>query len=537
MELKIRLPFEAVYILKKLNQAGYDSYLVGGAVRDILLNALNDNEHKQEITDFDFTTNAKPAEIQEIFSESYYTNEFGMVGIGYDHLLEEIQAKFSIKTQDNIKSIFNQQNTKTKKLINQTTVNKVHSSLKKELNHLQTKDRKILTPPPFEITTYRSDGEYCNHRKPESVCWGETVEDDLSRRDFTINAMALCLNQATLDLLWVDGEIQHNKYLLDSSQYKLVDLHQGLQDLTNQLIRTVGDADQRFREDALRMLRAIRFSTQLNMEIEPLALNSIKKQAHLIKAISWERIRDEFLRMLSSNQPDLAIKILDQTGLLEHIMPELLPTKNVEQGGHHTTDVWTHTLDAVANCPNPDPIVRLASLLHDIGKPGTYAIRNGEITFYNHEIVGSRIANKIGKRLKLSRKQSQKLFELVRYHMFYYQPDQTDAAVRRIIKRIGLKNIDDMLAVREADRLGSGSRKTSWRLEELKQRIIEQLNQPFTVTDLVIDGQDLMKALELKPGPIIGNILDQLMEKVLDNPEANTKEKLLKIAKEIVEEN
>ncbi len=191
-------------------------------------------------------------------------------------------------------------------------------------------------------------------------------------------------------------------------------------------------------------------------------------------------------------------------------------------------------MDALANCPSSDPIVKLATLLHDIGKPATYQLRNGEITFYNHEIVGSRIADRIGQRLHLSKRELRRLFILVRHHMFYYQPENSDAAIRRFMTRVGLENIDDILALREGDRLGSGVRKTSWRLEEMKERIVGQLNQPMAVTDLAISGHDLMAQFDLKPGPWIGAVLDKLLEEVLDNPELNTKEQLLKLAQELV---
>ncbi len=236
--------------------------------------------------------------------------------------------------------------------------------------------------------------------------------------------------------------------------------------------------------------------------------------------------------MLVSDQPAKGIHLLEKTGLLQTIMPELITCRGVEQGGHHDTDVWTHSLDALHNCPSKDPIVRLAALLHDIGKPRTYQLRNGEITFYNHEIVSSRIADAIAKRLRLSNEQREKLFKLVRYHMFHYQPKDTDAAIRRMIKRVGLQYIDDILDLREGDRLGSGAKRTSWRLEELKQRIVDQLNQPMDTNDLALDGHDLIAELKLKPGKLIGEILDHLLELVLEDPELNTKEELLKKASE-----
>jgi putative nucleotidyltransferase with HDIG domain len=313
--------------------------------------------------------------------------------------------------------------------------------------------------------------------------------------------------------------------------YTLHDPHSGEQDLANQLIKTVGDPHRRFQEDALRMLRAIRFSVQLNMRIEAETYHALQTHHELLSHISLERIRDEFLKMLVSNYPKEAIELLDETQLLYYIIPELLDAKGVKQGGHHTTDVWTHSLDALAECPSSDPVVKLAALLHDISKPETFALVNSLPTFYNHEILGSRKAKKIAQRLRLSNFDVDRIFILVRHHMFHYQPEHTDAAIRRFMRKVGLENIDDMLDLREGDRLGSGARKTSWRLEEMKERMIEQLHQPMDVTDLAINGTDLMTELQLVPGPVIGKLLHALFEQVLDNPELNTKERLIEKAR------
>jgi len=240
------------------------------------------------------------------------------------------------------------------------------------------------------------------------------------------------------------------------------------------------------------------------------------------------------IKILASAHPAEGIKLLDETGLLDYIIPELKLGKNMDQPGHHTTDVWVHSLDALEACPSLDPIVRLATLLHDVGKPETYVAQEQEITFYNHEVLGSRIASKIAKRLRLSKKDVQRIFILVRYHMFYYQPEHSDASVRRFIKKVGLENIDDILDLREGDRLGSGAKKTSWRLEEFKKRIIEQLNQPMDLSDLAINGRDLITKLKLKPSQIVGQILNDLLEKVLQNPKLNTKDTLIKEAQKLL---
>jgi len=282
------------------------------------------------------------------------------------------------------------------------------------------------------------------------------------------------------------------------------------------------------------MLRAIRLAVQLQMKLAKATYVSIQKNKDLLRFVSFERIGAEMIKILASAHPAEGIKLLDETGLLDYIIPELKLGKNMDQPGHHTTDVWVHSLDALEACPSLDPIVRLATLLHDVGKPETYVAQEQEITFYNHEVLGSRIASKIAKRLRLSKKDVQRIFILVRYHMFYYQPEHSDASVRRFIKKVGLENIDDILDLREGDRLGSGAKKTSWRLEEFKKRIIEQLNQPMDLSDLAINGRDLITKLKLKPSQIVGQILNDLLEKVLQNPKLNTKDTLIKEAQKLL---
>lgn len=550
MQLTLKIPYEASYILWKLHQAKFEGFIVGGAVRDLLIQAIalmqtDDPKtlNQQLVNDYDFTTNATPQQIQNIFPNSYYTNDFGTVGIGYDQLLGFITAEGYDTPSENIKKKYKTSHPEpTNRIIDLANAKKIHHSLEKAVQSTQAKTsspqkNNSHQPPPFEITTYRSEGLYSDFRRPDEVSWGKSVEEDLQRRDFTVNAMALSIKPHVLESFFADKNVAiQDSLTISADEYEIIDLHQGMQDLAKKIISTVRNPDDRFKEDALRMLRAIRLACQLKFEIDPLTLSAIKEHHALIKKISAERIAQEFLYILSTNQPDRGINLLHQTGLLKFIVPELVEGIGVEQGGHHDTDVWVHQLDAIKNCPSTDPIVRLAALLHDVGKPKTFKLINNQITFYNHEIVSSRIADKIAQRLKLANDQREKLFKLVRYHMFHYQPHQTDAAIRRLIKRVGLEYVDDILAVREADRLGSGARKTSWRLEELKQRIIEQLNQPLEVTDLAIDGHDLINELDIKPGPKIGLILNKLLEKVLEDPDLNTKEVLLKEAKSILKQ-
>ncbi|MBP7768229.1 HDIG domain-containing protein [Candidatus Woesebacteria bacterium] len=519
----IQIPLEPLAILHALQTAGYEAYIVGGAVRDIVLAAQRKTD--QKITDFDFTTNATPEEIQAVFPEAFYENTFGTVSITPEHLRAQLQLPSPATASSEVV-----EKATERKLLHPQAITKLHPSLMPA----QATEPESLTAPavvPYEITTFRSDGSYTDHRRPESVQWGQTLEEDLARRDFTINALAISVDQAVLTSLFNSGAISaQNVGTLQPDQYTLIDPFSGQLDLENHIIRTVGVPALRFNEDALRMLRALRFSVQLNMRIDAATFSAITDNNSLLKHISFERIRSEFLKMLSSEYPKAAVELLDETGLLAYIIPELLEGKGVQQGGHHTTDVWTHALDALDSCPSTDPIVRLATLLHDIAKPATYVVQNGQPTFYNHEIIGARMAKKIAFRLRLSNAQAERIYVLVRNHMFHYQPQQTDAAIRRFMRQVGLENLDDILDLREADRLGSGAAKTSWRLEEMKERMLEQLNQPLAVTDLAISGTDLMQELSLQPGPIIGKILHTLFEQVLEDPSLNTKEKLLAAA-------
>jgi len=505
----LKLPFGSVYILKRLIAAGFEAALVGGVVRDILRGEIG--------TDFDFTTNATPEKILELFPESYYTNDFGTVSITDDHLYE-------LAGKPVPKRVFKPG--RTDRVIDIARATKLHPSLTEAIGEV---DAEITINPPYEITTYRSDGAYEDKRRPATVTWGKTLSEDLERRDFTINALAIVVNFDLVNLDSAGDEVE-----LADSQFEIIDEHGGIADLENNRIHTVGDPKTRFSEDALRLLRAVRFAVQLNMQLSDDVYAAVKEQAKNLEHISAERIREELFKILLSPYPKAGVELLDATGILQYVLPEILPMKGVVQGGHHNTDVWTHSLDALDESPSSDPLVRLATLLHDVAKPATYDDGSGKPTFYNHEVVGSRVAKSIAKRLKLSNKETDRLFILVRYHMFHYQPTMSDAAVRRFMRKVGLSNIDDILDLREADRLGSGAVKTSWRLEEFKERMIAELHQPFEVTDLEIDGNDLITSLGLKPGRIIGEVLQQLFEQVLENPEKNTKAILLEEATRII---
>jgi len=358
----------------------------------------------------------------------------------------------------------------------------------------------------FEITTYRTEQNYSDFRHPDQVKWGKTLAEDLKRRDFTINAFCY------------DGK-------------KFVDLFDGISDLKNKIIRTIGHPQDRFKEDALRLMRAVRFSAQLGFTIEPQTLEAITKNSQLLKTVSLERIRDEFLKIIASDNPENGVMTLKKTNLLGIFLPELVEAFSFDQVSpkrHHIYDVGTHSVKTLAECKNPDPIVRLACLLHDLGKIKTRQItQEGVVTFYNHELIGTQMAYEIGQRLKLSKKQLYKLTKLVRYHQFTVSELQTEKALRRFIKNVGVSNLQDIIDLRFADRAGSGAKPTSWRTELFLKRLKEVQKKPFAITDLKIDGNDVMKILKLKPGPKVGAVLKQVFTQVEDQKLKNTRKELL----------
>lgn len=416
--------------------------------------AVRDLLTGKKVVDWDFTTNATPEEILKIFPDGFYDNQFGTVGIAHD-------------------------------------------------SHIH----------PFEITTFRTEQGYSDKRRPDKVEWGKSLEEDLARRDFTINAMAI------------------------GSDLKVIDPFGGQKDLKEKVIRAVGNPAERFAEDALRMVRALRIAAQLGFVIEHDTFEAIKMHADSIKHVAWERIRDELFKLLASDYPYEGVMMLRNSGLLNHILPEVEAAYGVEQKSpkrHHKYDVGNHLLLALKHTPSKDPLVRLAALLHDIGKPQTQKITSeGVITFFNHEIIGSRMALEIADRLRLSKPDKQKLFSLVRWHQFTVDNKQTNSAIRRFIKNVGRENVQDMLELRIGDRLGGGAAKTSWRFEEFKKRIEEVQKQPFSVKDLKVNGKDVMKILGIPSGPKVGEILNKLFAEVEEDQSRNTREYLLQRIKEI----
>ncbi len=470
--MKVTLPEPVYLILSILTDKNYESFIVGGAVRDLHLNT--------DTKDWDFTTNAKPEEVLKLFPDGFYDNAFGTVGIAGKHLHKQLKDK-------NIKeALWN-----------------AHGWMDEV----------------YEVTTYRKEYGYSNRRHPDKIVWGKTVEEDLARRDFTINAMAL--------------KVKEEKKRIENGfvevECELIDPYDGQKDLENKLIRAVGDANERFTEDALRMMRAIRFGAQIGFSIEEKTLKAIKKNSKLTNEVSRERISAELLKIMGSDFAADGVTLLLNSGLLEYILPETLKMIDVPQAGRHKLDVWNHSLESLRECPSSDSLVRLATFLHDVGKPISYREQGPRgITFYGHEVVGERIVRKIADRLRLSKKQKEKLATLVRWHMFTYNPEMTDAAIRRFIKRVGIENINDIMLLRVGDRKGGGSKATSWRLRELQKRIGEQLYSPMTTSDLKVDGNDVMKELSIKPGKKVGEIMNALFEEVMEDTDKNEREYLLK---------
>jgi len=442
--MKINLPDFVQKILKKFLENGYEIYIAGGAIRDILM--------KKAVHDWDFTTNATPKIILSLFPDSFYDNQFGTVGINHQSLI-------------------------------------------------------------YEITTFRKEMGYSDARHPDKISWGKTIQEDLIRRDFTIDAMAL------------------------TPQMKIIDPHHGQDDIKKKIIKAVGNPEERFSEDALRMMRAVRIATQLGFSIEEKTFQAIKNNVKLLDKISAERIRDELLKLLSYPFAADGYLLLRNSGLAEKILPEVEAGFNVQQkspGRHHTLDVGNHSLQSLKSSKSSNPILNLAILLHDVGKPTVARVqKDGVITFYNHEMVGASLARNIAKRLKFSKKQEEKLVTLVRWHQFSVDEKQTDKAIRRFIRNVGQENLEDILALRTADRLGGGAKETSWRMELFKKKLIEVQKEPFLVTDLKIDGNDIMKTLKIHSGPLVGRFLNQLFEEVVDKKLKNEKKALLKRLKQI----
>jgi len=445
------IPQEIINTIETLEKAGFQAYLVGGCVRDIFLG--------KKPKDWDITTNAKPENIQAIFPKTVYENTFGTVAV---------------------------------------------------VNELTTDETlKII-----EITPYRTESNYTDRRHPDKINFSNKLEDDLKRRDFTVNAIAINLS---------NGAIKD-----------IIDLYGGISDIRDKVIKTVGEAKDRFNEDALRMMRAIRLAIELGFTCNHDTLMAIQSHSNLIKDVSIERIRDEFTKIIMSDNPKLGIEMLRDSKLLQFIIPELESGIGIKQPQAHMYDVWEHLLRTLQHSAdkNYDLEMRLAALFHDIGKPKTkgFSHETNQPTFYGHEVVGSRETRRILDRMKFSRGTIEKVTKLVRWHMFFADPEQISlAGVRRMVVNVGPDNIWNLMNLRMCDRIGTGRPKEDpYRLRKYKAMIEEAVRAPISVKMLKIDGKKIMEVNKIQPGPKVGMILNALMEEVLDNPDLNTEDYLEK---------
>ncbi|MFO7941625.1 MAG: HD domain-containing protein [Bacillota bacterium] len=372
-----------------------------------------------------------------------------------------------------------------------------------------------------EVTTYRTEGEYTDRRRPDWVAFSTDLREDLARRDFTFNAMAL------------------------TRTGRLIDPFGGLEDLARRRIVTVGAARDRFSEDALRMVRAVRFAAQLDVDLDREIREACSEMSELLDSVSRERIRSELDRILMSQNPARGVELLQSTGLLERFWPELTQGVGVDQNKHHAFTVWEHSLlalNAMGEMEGTDLALRLAALLHDVAKPDTLEVdAEGERHFHNHQVVGEAIARRLLRRLRYDKKTTQRVVHLIRHHMaLHHYPQMKDSAIRRLINRVGLENIGDLVKLRVADRAGSGTKekplsKGTMHLLDRINRVLEE-DAAFGLKDLAVDGTDVMRVTGLSTGPAVGRILETLLDEVLEDPSMNQKPVLERRIEELAEE-
>ncbi|HEY4500963.1 MAG TPA: HD domain-containing protein [Candidatus Paceibacterota bacterium] len=451
--MQYRIRDEISVIGKKLRNNGFESYLVGGCVRDLIIGL--------EPKDWDITTNATPEQIQALFPDSFYENDYGTVGVKTD-----------------------------------------------------SEDARLAI---IEVTPYRTESGYSDKRRPDKVEFGTSLLGDLARRDFTINAIAL-----------------------DDDKGHIIDPYDGRKDIKDKLVRAVGDASERFNEDALRMLRAVRFVAELGFGIDGDTAKAISENSKHLKNVSRERVRDELVRILNSDQPMNALVLAQQLGILEFIVPDLIRGIGVEQNQAHSYDVFEHNLRTMQHAADKGWgfDIRLAGLYHDISKPETRrrSDEKNDWTFHGHDVVGSHVTRKTLEDLHFSRETIDKVVKLVRWHMFFSDPEQiTLSAVRRMIVNVGEENIQDLLNLRICDRIGTGRPKEQpFRFRKYKAMVDQALRDPISVAMLKTDGARIMELFHMKPGPKIGYTLHALLEEVLDDSALNTEAYLDKRTEELL---
>jgi tRNA nucleotidyltransferase (CCA-adding enzyme) len=440
------IPADVLAVCLRLREAGHQAFLVGGSVRDLLLGRAPG--------DFDVATSAHPNATLGIFGSRY------AIPTGLQHGTVTVLAG---------------------------------------------------EPPAqrhVEVTTFRGEGVYLDGRRPSTVTFSATLEEDLSRRDFTMNAIAF-----------------------DPMANSIVDPWDGQGDMARKTIRTVGEPILRFTEDGLRPMRAVRQAAQLGFALDPATQAAIPQALASFRKVSAERIRDELRKLLLSPVPSHGLELMRQTGLLAEVLPEMMPTIGCVQNRFHKHDVYAHIL-ATVDAAIPDFVVRMAAPLHDLGKPKTQAPREnapGEFTFFRHEQIGGEMAETICNRLKLSTDERTTITSLVAGHMFFYTPDWTDGTIRRFVRRVGPDLVPGLFALREADIASRGQGEDrEGETRELRARIgrVGAEDAALRVTDLAIDGKDVMRVLGIPPSKKVGQILDELLERVLDDPGLNQRETL-----------
>jgi tRNA nucleotidyltransferase (CCA-adding enzyme) len=444
--LQAEIPADVLALCRRLREAGYQAHLVGGGVRDMLL--------ERPPSDFDVATDAVPEAVMALFGNTF------AIPTGLKH------GTVTVLTN--------------------------------------TDPRR-----PVEVTTFRGEGDYLDGRRPSTVSYVQSIDEDLSRRDFTMNAIAF-----------------------DPLAGRITDPFDGRGDLGRRLIRAVGDPISRFREDGLRPMRAVRQAAQLEFAVDDPTRAAIPETLEVVRKVSVERIRDELFKMLGAVHPSIGLELMRQTGLLEVVLPELLEGVGCTQNRFHKHDVFGHTLSVVDATPG-DPVARLGALLHDVGKPRARQPRKdapGEYSFFKHEYVGADMADAIGRRLKLATADRERIVAMVRNHMFFYTPEWTDGTIRRFVRQAGgPAGLADLFALREGDVRGRGfGEDPDTEIGELRRRIgeVADADAALHVTDLAIDGRDVMRVLGIPPSRQIGVILERLLDRVLDDPALNEREKL-----------
>lgn len=482
LSLSLDVPPGVSWLVSILQDAGYEAYVVGGCVRDRLLG--------REPDDWDVTTSATPVQVTAAVA-ALNNRRWTVVPTGEKYGTVTAILRSCYASDD---------------------------------------------PLEMQVTTYRTDGNYSDGRRPDFVRFGTSLKEDLERRDFTVNALAY-----------------------DPVRRLLIDHVGGLNDLRWGVLRTVGDPWDRFKEDGLRVLRAVRLSAKLSFELDGLIEVELDDGPYYLEHLSMERVRDELLKLLTCDADRVVEELerLRRSGILQLWIPEVDAMVGQQQNRHHAYQVWEHTLEVVRLTP-PAPLLRLAALLHDVGKPATAEAKDdacrrcgkrsvdhiydttdhameAEYSFIDHEVVGAEMSEKICQRLKLSNADVEYVRTLVRQHLFYYDRSWSDAAVRRFLKRVPLEWLDDLFWLCRADRLGHGIHEEDKHgvemMVELRERCEEQLRYkpPLRSSDLAINGTHVMEALGIGPGPRVGQVLRMLQEKVLDDPSLNTEEHLKRL--------